>query len=277
MTVGLLLILISSLALEVSSSIGKAQVKKRHETLAVMGFLGVFWSCIWFGIIGLAGAEFSFSVASVPTFGLRLGLEILLMHITLKALVTADRSTYSFLHLVTVPVLLIVDLVLGYEIKAGQIAGIVLLVFTLSWLFHHPGISRKGTGLIVASSLLAVVTTSLFKYDITHYNSVLAEQSIVLVTLLGFFWWQAKRHRTNPWSYLLRPLPQAQSFVGGLGVMLLSYAFLFAPASVVMAARRTLAVLWSVLAGNIYFRERHFHLKLGAVGLVGIGLMLVAR
>jgi len=60
--------------------------------------------------------SFGFSMASLPTFGARLLLEIILSTTTITAIAKSDRTTFTFLRTTTVPLLLLVDLALGYAV-----------------------------------------------------------------------------------------------------------------------------------------------------------------
>src|SRR5690606_12002348 len=113
-------------------------------------------------------------------------------------IVKADRSTFSFLRLLTIPLLLVVDIVLLYAISVTQIAGIAVILVALAILLYAHKKARKYAGLVVVTALVSVVTISLYKYDISHFNSVVAEQSIFYVIMLVFFGIMAKyRHNEN--------------------------------------------------------------------------------
>ena len=90
------------------------------------------------------------------------------------------------------PLLVIADLVLGYELQAYQIIGVGIIIFALAVLFLNHGINKKGIFYSALSAILAVATLSLFKYDITKYNSVEAEQGIISVILLIYLFFMAR-------------------------------------------------------------------------------------
>lgn len=97
----------------------------------------------------------------------------------------ADRSTYGFLRVLTIPLLLLVDLALGYSLSQGQIVGVSILTLSVLLLLLNHGLRTKGIGFVLLSAVNAVVTLSLFKYDITHFNSVEVEQGITQLVLLA--------------------------------------------------------------------------------------------
>ena len=144
---GLLLIFSATLAHEASVSIGKGQVRAHHETWAILGFLSFFWGTAWFGISALLGwGPILFSQASIPTLLLRIIFEISIAYVGTKAIIRSDRSTFAFFHLVTIPLLLAVDTILGYQLSLTKIAGIGLITLSLGYLLLARGVSRKGGG-----------------------------------------------------------------------------------------------------------------------------------
>lgn len=274
---GIILIAAAGVFEETGTVIGKYQVAHKKESLYAMGFLSSIWAAAllllfsWFG-----EAPFIFSFESLPFFVSRVVLEVLLLFVSLNALLDADRSTFSFLRVLTIPLLLSVDIALGYSLSLPQIAGISFIVMALLFLFFNHSLGRKGKLLSLLSAILAVATISLYKYDITHYNSVVAEQSltymVLLVVLVGTAWW---KRGENLFSYLTKPLFLLQSLASGIAGLIVSFAFLFAPASIIMAARRSIEVLASIVSGRAYFHEKHPIVKLVCFLLVCSGLLFL--
>ena len=273
---GLFLVLIASAFSEIGVSIGKTEVEKRKDSIYSMGFFSLFIGTVFFFLIALLKNSFVFSLASLPTFIPRVILEILLTFFTVSAIVKADRSTYSFIKVGTLPLLVIADLVLGYELQAYQIIGVGIIIFALAVLFLNHGINKKGIFYSALSAILAVATLSLFKYDITKYNSVEAEQGIISVILLIYLFFMARLiTKENPLKLLKKKEFFAQSFFEGMGSVLVSFAFIFAPASIITTALRSFSVLAAMISGSIYFHERHFLIKLACFVFIAIGLVLL--
>ena len=274
---GILLMALGTGLGEASSSLGKAQVAKKRESIYSMAFLSSLFTGLFIGITVLFGASFSFDIHSLPFFVPRVLLEIFLAYITTMAIIKADRSTFGFLRLITLPLLLVVDLLLHYTFSIYQIAGMIVILFSLGLLLGLRGISRKGAGLIILGGLASVATISLYKYDISHFNSVAAEQMIVSATLVLFFGIMANyKSKENIWALLSRPIAAFQSLSMGLAGVFESFAYLFAPASVIVGAKRGLEVLWSILAGHYYFKELGLKTKLIAFVLILFSLGLLA-
>ena len=61
----------------------------------------------------------------------------------------------------------------------------------------------------------------------------------------------------------------------GVSEVLIGFAYLFAPASVITSGKRGSTVLWSIVSGNKLFHEQHILIKMAAFGLVILGLILL--
>lgn len=276
--IGILLVFLAESFGEVGTSIGKAKAMARKEGLYTMGFLNMFWALIFFILFAVfVRGEFAFDMASLPTVSIRFVLEILIAHVTIRALVFADRSTFGFLRIWTIPLLLLVDTFLGYTLSSRSLFGILLIVASFIVLFVNHGIRKRGAGYVLASAVLAVATISLYKYDITNFNSVEAEQSIMLVGILLYFLFAAYffKHR-KPWEYLKEPVYFFQSFIQGVSSLLLSFAYLYSTATIITTAKRAFAILASIVSGNAYFQEKKLSVKLLSFALIVGGLFLVA-
>lgn len=272
---GIFLALFSTFSGEVSSSIGKKEIALKKEDVFVMGFLSSFWAFLWYGVLIYHKGSFGFTMESLPTFMPRLLLEFILMHIAIIALSKTDRSSYSFVRVLTVPFLLIADLFLGYTFTQFQIWGMVVLVGSLIAAAFLGSINKKGTLLVAVGAILTVGTATLFKYDIAHFNTVEAEQFIVEGALVIYCLIRATRRKEKPFLYLVRYPFAFQSLAGGAANIVGSFAYLFAPASVIMAVVRSSSIFWAVMSGKICFKERHLMTKIFIFISVSVGIMLL--
>ncbi len=276
---GVLLASIGTFFEEVASSIGKRKVATHEEGIFTMGFLHFIWGLLLFaGIAVFRDGAFVFSAASLPTFVVRAMLEIFQLHLTLVALASADRTTFGFVRTGTIPILLLLDVAFGYTLGASQAIGIGFIMIALVALFLNHGIRRPGLGFVIATTVNAALTLSLYKYHITHFNSVAAEQLIINVILLCYTTGLALFvSNERPWRFLARPIFLIESLASGIGSVIESFAFGFAPASIVLAAKRSSSVFWATVSGNVVFHERHLLLKLSAFLLLATGLVLLVR
>ncbi|OHA84298.1 MAG: hypothetical protein A2408_00795 [Candidatus Yonathbacteria bacterium RIFOXYC1_FULL_52_10] len=268
---------VSGFFTEVGSSLGKRTLNDGKTSIYAMGTLKVAWGLVFFLVtVALFGQHFIFSQASLPTFGVRVVLEILQVHSVLLALGMATRSTFGFLRILTIPLLLGVDIMLGYTLSLNQIIGVGVIVIALIFLFVNRGIEKKGSGLVLFGAVNAVATISLYKYNITHYNSVAGEEITMYALLLAYFlvatFFIAKE---NPFAAFTRKELFFQSVIHSVGTVVLSYAYTLTTASIITTAKRSLEVLWSVLSGNFVFKEERFMVKAFSFLLVVVGIVLL--
>ena len=263
---------------EASATMGKGAVKRRYESIYSFAFLNIFWSLIFILLaVIIFKTPFKFSAASLPYFIPRVGLELLLEWLAVKAIVKADRSTFGFIRTITIPLILMSDIIMGYKISPLEILGIMLIFVTLVVMLGQRTINRRGSGLTLLFAMIAPFTLTIYKYDITHFNSVAGEQTMIFLADLAFFTgaaWMHKREKT--WEYLLKPFAEFQSVLMGLGSALDAYTYAYVPASVALTMKRSTAVLWSIIFGNVYFHERKLKQKLAGFSIVSIAVVLVA-
>lgn len=276
--VGLFLVLAATFFAEAQDSIGKHGANQGRLSIYSMGFLSLLWGFFFFAVIIAVKREFIFSTASLPTFLVRAALEVLLIHTTLLAMTRADRSTFGFIRVGTLPLLLIVDIYLGYTLRTPAVLGITIIIIgVLLFSLWHRAVGKEGVWLVALTAVLAVATLSLYKYNITHFNSIEAEQSSISLILLVYLFMMARIvAKENPFAFLRQPIFLFQSLSAGLGDVLASFAYLFGAASVITAARRALAVLWSIVSGNLYFKERGLLIKLAVFFFILVGLVMTA-
>ena len=273
---GVILVSIGSFFSEMFAVIGKREVQKREEGIYTMGFLMFFWGVIFFFALILFKGSFDFSLASIPTFSIRVIFEMILVTVALKATVQVERSAFGFVRTLTLPLLLAVDLFIGYSISSTQMIGIGLIILTMIILFMNHGIKKKGLKLLVWSAIIPVITISLFKYNITYFNSVEAEQFMLQSILLVYLFFMAiKFDKENPLRFLKKSIFIKQSLYEGIGTVITSFAYIFAPASIIASAKRSSSVLWAVLSGNKVFHEKHFILKILMFILLAGGIVLL--
>ncbi|MSU56448.1 MAG: hypothetical protein EXS51_04065 [Candidatus Taylorbacteria bacterium] len=273
----ILLLTASTFFSEVGASLGKEEVSHRKETIYTYGFLSLVLSTLVFIGIAVLRGEFLFSSGSLPTLTLRIVLEIVQSYVSIKAITIADRSTFGFLRVLTIPLLLMVDLSLGYVLTPNELIGASLLTVSLLFLFLNHGLRYKGIGFVLFSACNAVLTVSLFKYDVSHFNSVEVEQGSVQIILLLFFMYMAWRTtRKNPIRLLVKPLFLFQSASQAIAGVLSSFAYLYIPASVAMSIDRSLSVFFSMFAGNRYFHEKKLVQKFVSLLLLIIGFAFLA-
>ncbi len=275
--IGILLQAIATFFEEVSGSLGKWMVERREESYFALGFQNTILSVVFFVcLIAFDPSRWRLDPRSFPTLAILIVIACIQGWAAMKATIVAERSSFNFIRTGTIPLLLAVDLLLGYVLKPMQVAGILLILIALAALFVNHGVEKKGALLVGWTAIGSVATISLYKWHITHYNSVEAEQIILHAALLIMYFWGARRYfKENPLKLLARPHALAQSGAYALGSILESFAYLYGPASIILAAKRSFAVLWGIAAGNRVFHEKHPALRVAVGGAIVIGIVLL--
>ncbi len=273
---GILLAAAASAFGELSDSLGKKEVKDGKESYYTFGFLSLLFGAVFIAVIGFLRHSMVFSMASLPTFIPRAILEILQVHITILAIVKADRSDFGLIRTLTIPFLLLVDIALGYVITTKQLFGITFIFIAVALLLSVEHLRVKGLWLLVGSSLNAVATISLYKYNITHFNSVEAEQSLIsLIVMIYLFFCAMLVYKEDPFRFMRKPVFMFQMVTSGLASVIVSYAYLFAPATIITTATRSFSVFFSLISGKIYFKEKNVAAKAFIFSLIIVGLILL--
>ncbi len=275
--VGVGLSALGSLAEEASCSIGKKEMALHVESPFTFGMLNAVWMvAISLFLILFVRHTFLFSLATLPFFCTRMVLEIALAHGTVRAIQIAERTTYGLLRVITIPVLLIADVVIGSGLGWMQILGVIVIILSMIVFFLNHGFARRGVWLVVATSITGAITSLLYRYTLTHGNAVEAESLISGTLIATYFFFQARHHeQKNPFTHLRNRLIVFQSAAFGASSIILGFSFLFAPSSVVMAVKRSAAVIWSMIAGIAVFHERDRVTKTIAATLAVIGVVLL--
>lgn len=275
--IGLSLVLASTLFREVSTTIGKRKMMQYNQSIYTIGFLSMLFGFVFFLLIAVFyRGEFIFSIESLPTLTIRIILEIAQISVSVLAIKHADRSTFGFIRTGTIPLLLAVDLALGYTIGLNQFIGIGIIILGFVILLINNGFKKKGMWLVLFTMINAVATISLYKYNITYFNSVETEEIIVTSVLMIYTLLMASLiTKESPIKLLTQRAFFTQSFSAGLSSVLLSFSYTFAPASIITTGKRSLAVMWAILSGNFYFKEDRLLIKIISFVLITIGLVFL--
>jgi multidrug transporter EmrE-like cation transporter len=80
--------------------------------------------------------------------------------------------------------------------------------------------------------------------------------------------------KENPLRFLTKPLFFGQSAGQGISGVLESFAYNFAPASLILGTKRASSVAWTVVSGGVYFKEKHLAVKIACLAFIIIGIIL---
>lgn len=173
MWIAIALLICASVLIEAAGTIGKIEIRKKIESVFSMSFLNMFWSFGVFGAILVFRPDaWRFSVASIPLLIIRLILDCFQVYWTGKALSLASRGTFGLVRTLTIPLVLLAEVALGYQLSALQLIGVSIVSLTLMLLGSLGDIEKKGIQYVLLSAINAAMTITLFKFSITHYNSI---------------------------------------------------------------------------------------------------------
>ncbi|MCR4278629.1 MAG: hypothetical protein NUV81_01855 [bacterium] len=276
---GILLVVVGSFLDEIGISIGKRSVRRKKENIYSFGFLNLFLATVFLGFFALYFVWQYGIFGHLPmlsTFSIRIVLEMFQMYFAIRAITEAERTTNGFLSTGTIPLLLLVDILLGYSISGFQVIGMLCISLGVLFLFINHGIHKKGIGWVIAGTLNGVITISLYKYNISHGNSWQIEQFFVHVALVAFCLFMLYRlGMRKPFRLFLKPYAIIQSATIGIASVLISFAYLLAPASVIVAAKRSSTVIFSVVSGSAVFHEKKVGVKIIATFAFIVGIILL--
>jgi hypothetical protein len=201
---------------------------------------------------------------------------VLFNELTNKAIHHAERSTFSVLSTITIPLLLICDILLGYETTRWQIGGVMLLVVMLTYVFFRGHFSMKGVKYVISSNLISLGTIVAFKYTTTYYAStelmnfltsggISALLFVIICKTKGFKGIKA----------VMKPKYIGFASLYGVGGVLCAAAYKFMIASMVIALKRFLSMIFGVITGKLYFHEKNTISKLSIASLIGIGVFIM--
>jgi multidrug transporter EmrE-like cation transporter len=276
-----LLVLVGNFFEELSASASKHAFTGRVFTYVLYGFLVESISVIFFGGTALIGGfSLAYNTHALPLFTLRVITEFLQCEVVFRALAIADRSTFGFIRVLTIPLLLLVDIMMGYTITNLQFLGIGIILVVLLAYFASGKIQGKGMGLALMSALLSVLDLTLYKYDITHYNVAAISQlyvALALFLIYGVRLVSSKEERSLLVQMKAHPLLGLVFVSQGFSSLLVSLAYQYAPASLILAFSRGVSVLWSLISGVFYFHEERVLKKTFAFALIILGLLVLVH
>ena len=280
--IGLVLWIIWTFFEELNNSLLKEKSKKYHYVtvwVIMSCFSLLVFIVMWLYKTYSVDLELIFNTASIPLLIVRLIFEVLQSYFTLLAIKQCDRSTFSILRVLTIPLLVIADVVLWYQFTSYSLIWIGIILFSFIWFnTNHRTINWKGWYFALFTAINSVITLSLFKYSITHYgNSLEIDQWIMaLWTVIFFIWYNLKKERKIG-LYLLKKekIFWIQWILMALTSIILSYSYLYLNASEATAVKRAWEMFWSVLAGFVFFQETNFIKKILFALCIILGLIVM--
>jgi drug/metabolite transporter (DMT)-like permease len=229
----------------------------------------------------LDGAFYAATAASLP-------LEIVAVFLYIHAIQRSPLSlTIPFLSLTPVFTMPISYVLIGEVPSLLGAAGVLLVAigaYTLNIHARHTGwtgpiraIAREpGSGMMVGVALIYAVTSALGKIAVLHSSPVFfgAVYSCLLAVTVGAV---AARFSPGIWGTVrihLRPLVIIGALYGAMAVCHFK-AIALAPVAYMIALKRT-SILFAVILGRVFFRERALRQRLLGALLMLAGAVLIS-
>lgn len=231
-------------------------------------------------MIFVTGEKFTYNLAGLPIFFARLIVDLIQCEIVYRSLFKADRTTFGFARILTIPLLLLVDIALGYSLTNAQYIGIGIISSALLAYFGVEHMKGKGVHFALISSVLSVLTVSLYKYDISHYNPIAISQFVMAIALMVIYGVRVALSKKDRklFAHLKEHKMLSLVFISqAIASTLISYAYSLAPASLVLAISRASAVVWSLLSGTFYFHEKKVLRKVFICAVLVFGLFVMVK
>ncbi|MDR3168913.1 MAG: hypothetical protein LBU27_04055 [Candidatus Peribacteria bacterium] len=201
---------------------------------------------------------------------------VLFSEISNKAVHQADRSTFSVMSTISIPLLLISDIVLGYDVSWRQIAGVIILVMMLGYTVFTGDFSKKGIKYIITSNLISMGTIIAFKYTTTYYASTelmnfynAGGMSLLFLVIVG------RTKGRHGIQQILRPKYLGFASLYAVGSVLCAAAYKYMIASMVIALKRFFSMMFGILTGKLFFHEENTTKKLSVASVIGLGVFIM--
>lgn len=278
----LILWIIWTLFWEIKSSISKKKSKK-HHFLKVWTISSFFWMLVFLIILiykyYFTDLTLYINPESIPLLFIRLVFEILQSYFTVLAIKKCDRSTFSIMRILTIPLLIIADIILWYQFTNYSLIWILIILLSFfAFNLKSKTINFKWIQYVLFTAINAVFTISIFKYSISHYwNSVEIDQFFInLWVLIFFFTYNYKINKDFAIGLILKEKQFIlQWLVIWISSLLISYSYLYLNASEAVTVKRWGEMLWAIFAWTIFFQEDGIVKKLIFATFIMIGLWIM--
>lgn len=252
---------------EATNTITKKQSLKYNiiQVWIIISFFSLIFFFLW-GVIKILIFHKHIYVNPHGLFLLwvRIFFEILQSYFTIIAIKKADRSTFALIRILTIPLLVIVDIILWYSFSFLSVLGlvIILLIFIIISLSKNK-INFTWWWYVLFTTINAVITLSLFKYSISVYgDSVEFDQFIVIFCITLFYLTLLFKNKYKIPNVFKDRLFLLQWVSMWIATVLLSFSYLFFNASIATAIKRGGEMFWSILYWYKVFNEKNIKYKL---------------
>jgi len=175
-----------------------------------------------------------------------------------------------------IPLLLVLDILLGYEITARHILGGIMLLGMLIYIIYKGDFSMKGIKYVIAANLLSVLTITAFKYSTSYFGSTELVNFYSALFAGGLF--VVIVGRTKGIKGILKickPKYLAFASLYGIASVLNAAAYKYMISSMVIACKRFFAMMFGIISGKLYFQEKNLLKKISVASMIGMGVIVM--
>lgn len=198
-------------------------------------------------------------------------------YFVMHAIEKADRSTNWLFSVLAIPLLLVSDLLLRYNITPYHIIWIIFIITTLIFVSYKWSINLTWVKYTIATQIFSFVNIMVFKIAITKYASTeimnILTSLIMLILSFSYIIFNKNSKQT------LKNIYQTKYIKFGiywwLGWAFNSMWYIFGPASIITALKRILSMFWWVVMWKIYFHEEKFYQKLSSVAIISLWVVIM--
>jgi len=220
---------------------------------------------------GLSGV--SLDPGYIWTFFPRIALEMLQLYVTYTALKIADLSTFGFIRIITIVLVVALEFVfMGVLLRPLQYLGIIIVMASIFAIFRSGKSNSAGWKFALMSAVNGALLITLTRFQFNHINPFLNEsivRVVCLIILLVIVLFTGKARKTLPKKILW--LVPFRSLAGLLNLLALN----FGNASIYATVERGGSVVSAVLVGHNYFKEKSFREKLVISLVIFSGIVLL--
>lgn len=216
------------------------------------------------------------SVMSVSLFVSQIFLSLFYYPILNKAIHQAERSTFSILGCMTLPILLVSDIMLGYGVNAYKILGIIVISVVVVYILATKTLSLRWCKDIVLANWIYMLMMIAFKYSTYHFASTeMVNLLITLPTALLFIPIVLKKRWKNWLKQTFSPKYFWIAGLYGVGWVLIAESYKTLIASSVMLFKQFFAMIFGLITGKLLFHEWRLYKKIIFVVSLGVGIVLM--
>ena len=220
--------------------------------------------------------NFDITLISIILTIIYLSTSLLYYYFLTNAINKSDRSTMSLLSVLIIPMLLITDILLWYNVNMYHIIGVIFMLIIIIYSSWNGSINTKWIFWIIWLQLILTIWVTIYKYMITYYSSVEAISIIDAFITMVFFLWVIVIKLWFNWVKQCFEYNNIKIWINSsIWEIIALFSYLFWPASIVTAIRQIFRMFWWIVFGKYLFNEENFWKKIWNLAVLSIGVVIM--